>query len=79
MDDPMRAPAQRQIVGHDDERGSVLCIQFEEQIHYFLAGLAVEVTRRFVGEQHGGVIREGPSDPDSLLLSARKLDRKSVV
>ena len=69
----MRAAAQFEIVGHDHERGIALAIQIEEKVRDLLAGRAVEVAGRFVGEQDDGLVREGARDPDALLFAPGKL------
>ena len=40
-----------------------------------LAGLAVQIARRFVCQQHHRVVREGPRHGDTLLFAPRKLRR----
>jgi hypothetical protein len=69
----MRATTQREIMSHDDECGSMLFVELEEEIHDLFARLAIEVPRRFVGEEHCRLIRKGARDPDTLLFATGKL------
>jgi hypothetical protein len=69
----MRATTQREIMSHDDERGSMLFVELEEEIHDLFPRLAIEVPRRFVGEEHCRLIGKGARDPDTLLFATGKL------
>jgi hypothetical protein len=69
----MRATTQREIMSHDDEGGSMLFVELEEEIHDLFPRLAIEVPRRFVREEHGRLIGEGARDPDTLLFATGKL------
>ena len=60
---------------HDDERGSPLPIQIEEQVRDLHAGRSVEISRRLVGEQHHWLIRERSRDPHALLFTTGQLCR----
>src|SRR5689334_11995323 len=50
-------------------------MQTLEEAHDFLAGLRVEVARRFVGEKNRGLVDERARDRDALTLSTRQLVR----
>ena len=59
----------------DQDDGSALTIEFAEQPHDVLAGLAVQVARGLVGEQDRRIGHQRARDCDSLLLPARELGR----
>jgi acyl-CoA thioesterase-1 len=62
-------------VGHQHQRRAVLAVEVEQQIRHRLAGLAIEIAGRFVGEQQLGRAGEGACDRDALLLAAGQLAR----
>jgi hypothetical protein len=49
------------------------CIERFEQVDHVVAGGAVEVAGRLVGQQHGGLHDGGAGDRDALPLAAGKL------
>src|SRR5262249_28242417 len=55
------------FVGDEHDRVAGL-VQCREETHDLDARLRVEIARRLVGEQDGGVIHEGSSDSDPLPL-----------
>ena len=61
-------------MGDDDQRDAP-AVEFFQQAHHFLAGGAVEVAGRFVGEQHGRLHDRGAGDGDALALAAGELVR----
>ena len=67
-------------MGHHEDGNRVLLVvaEFLEQRHDLFAAGDVEVAGWFVGKQHGAVARDGSSDGDTLLLTARKLVRNEV-
>ena len=56
---------------HDD--GRALLVQVRQQFHYFGGCRAIEVARRLIGEDEGGVVCQRPCNSNPLLLPARKL------
>ena len=57
----------------DDDEGLVhLVAEAKEKLVQFLCRLRVEVARRLVGQHHGGLVDEGASHRDALLLAARE-------
>jgi hypothetical protein len=59
---------------HDD--GLTLVHQIVEQLEQAVRRLGVEVSSRFVGQQHGWRVGERPGNRDSLLLASRKSGRQ---
>ena len=60
-------------MGDQDERRAVGARQLEQEVHDLLAGGAVEIAGRLVGQQELGPTHEGAGDGDALLLAAREL------
>ena len=60
-------------MGHQQHRAAELSVELAEQFEYFGGRLAVEVSRRFVGQQQGRARDQRPGHGDTLLLAARKL------
>ena len=58
------------IVGHHQEGCSKFRVQALEQVQNLLAGLRVQVSRGFVGDDDCRVGDDGASDADTLLLAA---------
>ena len=63
------------LVGDYDER-LALRVQFLEQLHDLHGRLGVQVARRLVGQQHGGVVGERAGDGNALALAAGQLGRQ---
>src|SRR5262245_25340496 len=61
------------VVRHHHDRLLEFLVEPVEQREDLLAGLAVEVAGRLVGEQHRGIAHQRTRDRDALLLSAREL------
>ena len=59
------------LVRDDDDRDALL-VEFVKERHDFFAARGVEVAGGFVGEEDVGILHEGASDGDALLLSARE-------
>ena len=53
-------------------------IQIFEKRHDFVAGLRIEITGRFIGQNDGWIIYQGPRDRDALPLTAGQLVRLVV-
>lgn len=75
---PVRDPADRCIVGDDDDGPAVLVTRLPQQCEYLVAGRLVECTGGFVGQQHGRLLRQGPRNRDTLLLPAAQLTREAI-
>ena len=60
----------RGIVGHQYQRRAIDALQIDQDLQHQLAGGAVEVAGRLVGEQHARANGERPGQGDSLLLAA---------
>lgn len=69
----MTTPGKLFIVRYKYHRDSAISIEPIEKPEEFPAGAGVEISGRFVGQQHPGVIHQCPRDGNSLLLAARKL------
>src|SRR5262245_59906593 len=65
-------PGDIYFVGDQDD-GNALSIQRLKQLHEFLTGAAVEVARRFVGQDELRFVDQGTRDGDTLLLAAGEL------
>lgn len=63
------------IVSDDDESLTILFAERKKEVVKFASILAVEITRRFVGEDKSGVIDESASHSDTLLFATRELSR----
>src|SRR5262245_2596767 len=71
----LRALGGVRIVGHHHDGLLELPVQPVDEREHLFRGLAVEVTRRLVGEQHLGVGDDRARDRHALLLAARELAR----
>ena len=60
------------FMGHDHHRAA-LSIQFAEDGHDLVAGLAIQISGWFVSQDNGGFIDKGTGDGDTLTLTTRKL------
>ena len=67
-----------EIVGDEDQRRLPPPLQAEQQIDHLLAGLAVEIAGRLVGEDDLRARAERAGDGDALLLAARELRREMI-
>ena len=74
---PARAPGDRRVVRHDDER-QPLGAQRLEHGEDLVAHALVEVAGRLVGQQHARALDDRAGDRDALLLTARQLARPVV-
>ena len=71
-------PASCEIVGDEDERRLAAALQAEQQVDHLLAGLAVEIAGRLVGQDDLRAGAQGPGDGDALLLAAGELRREMI-
>jgi acyl-CoA thioesterase I len=62
-------------MGDQKKRRAAPGVEIEQHVHDGVAGLAVEIPRRFVGKQDGGFGDKGAGQGDALLLAPRKLPR----
>ena len=63
------------VVRHHHDGLAVVTIERLQQVQDFVAGLAVEIARRFVGEQQRRVGDNRAGNADALFLSALELAR----
>ena len=63
------------VVRHDEQRRAALAIEIEEQLVDRLAGRAIEVAGRLVGEEQRRLEHHGAGERDALLLAAGQLAR----
>src|SRR3990170_2906203 len=78
LQDPVGPGGDCEVVGHDDERLSVLPVEPREEVHDLRGRLAVQVPRRFVRPHDRGLVRERTGDRDALLLPRAQLRRLEV-
>src|ERR1700704_334195 len=73
------APAQQvddvAIMGRHQHGRLGLVVDLQEELHDLPAGRRVEVAGRLVGNDQPGLVDQGTSDGDALLLAARQLTR----
>jgi len=72
-DGPLDLARHGGVVGDDDHRRAQVGVRRSECCEHLLAGCRVEFTRRLIGEQHFGGVRQGNGNRDALLLAAREL------
>ncbi len=60
---------------HHDQRRAFAPVEFEKKFEHLLAGLAVEITGRLVGEQNRRLGDEGARESHALLFAAGELNR----
>src|SRR6185369_4753102 len=64
------------VVRYHDDGLAVLAIERLQKVEDFIAGLAIEIARRFVTEKQSGIGHDGAGDADALLFAARELARE---
>src|SRR5258708_1281968 len=64
------------VVGDQDQRQPALAPEFFEQVDDFVAGVLIEVAGGLVGQEHRGLLHQGPGDGNPLLLPAGHLAGK---
>ena len=57
----------------EHDRRAAPSVHVDQQIDHLMAGAAVEIAGRFVGEQNRRVVRQRPRDRYALLLAAGEL------
>lgn len=65
-------------MGHQDQGGVKIAVEGKQQIGDAIAGLAIEVAGRFIGEQHPRPAAEGARQRHTLLLAAGQLRRQVI-
>ncbi len=65
-------------MGHQDQGGVKIAVEREQQVGDAIAGLAIEVAGRFIGEQHPRPAAEGARQRHTLLLAAGQLRRQVI-
>jgi hypothetical protein len=78
MDDAPGVMRHIRLMRHHDDRDALLAVEAAEQLHDFVAALAVKVAGRLVSKQHQRVGDDGAGDGNTLLLAAGKLGRGVV-
>ena len=73
MNNAVTTLGQCRVMGDQQQSRAALGMQREQQIDHLLAGLAIEIAGRLVGQQQRRLRRESAGDGDALLLAARKL------
>ena len=61
------------IVGHEEKGFALGFDEFFEQGEYAIGVCCVEITGRFIGEKHHGVVGQSAGDGDTLLLAAGEM------
>ena len=64
------ARGERGIVGNQNKRGAALGLAAEQKFDDVASGCLVEIAGRFVGDDDGGIGRQGAGERDALLLAA---------
>ena len=59
-------------MGDQEQRHAAVGLLLEKQVRNLLAGLGVEIARRLVGDQHGGMRCKRTCNGDALLFAARQ-------
>mmetsp|Transcript_9048 Transcript_9048/g.15294 ORF Transcript_9048/g.15294 Transcript_9048/m.15294 type:complete len:243 (-) Transcript_9048:279-1007(-) len=72
LDDAVGEVLEALVVGDHDHRDLVLDIEVDQDLHDDVRRLSVQVSRGLIEQQNGGIVRNGPRDGHSLLLSSRK-------
>src|SRR5262249_39213005 len=67
------ARCQRGIVRDQNQRGAALGLAAEQKLDDLASGRFVEITGRFVGDDDGGVRRQGAGERNPLLLASGQL------
>ena len=65
-------------MGDEHQRGLAAPLQAEQQVDHLLAGLAVEIAGRLVGEDDLRARAQRAGDGDALLLAAGELRREMI-
>lgn len=73
LEDSVCDPRNALVVGDEDCRLPQLSVEALEELEDLVTGLRVELSRRFVREDQGRVVRKGHRDGHSLLLATAEL------
>ena len=63
---------------HQHHRAALFLLQPNNEVENEARVLAVEIAGRFVGQKHGGLVRQAPRDRDSLTFAAGEIGRKMI-
>ena len=66
-------------MGNEDERCPFLFVEIEKELYYKVAGIGIEVSGRFVGEEDFWSVRKSTGKRNPLLFASRKLCGIMVV
>jgi hypothetical protein len=72
VNDPVSAGGDA-VVMSDEDDGFAALVQPVNEVQDFSAGFRIEVSGRFVGEDHEGIVHERAGDGDALLLATGQL------
>ena len=75
----VEARGQGQIVGHHHQRRTLLFPQGEHQIDHLMGRGGIQIPRGFVGQEHGGLAHQGPSQSHPLPFPAGKGPRTMLT
>ena len=78
MQGAIRYSGRAGIVGDHHDRLAVLPDKRTQQTENVRGGFSVEISRRFIRHQEGGIRNQRTGDGDPLLLATRKL-RRGVI
>ena len=73
------APGKIQVMRNDEGSELILMVQALHQLKDHLGGLAVEISRGFVGHQDAGTCYQGPGQCHPLLLASGELPRAMMA
>src|SRR4029079_6907048 len=68
-DGDVGAGGQLGIVRHQDDGGLAVAVDVDQQVDDVMAGPAIQVSGRLVGEEDGGIVGERAGDGHALLLA----------
>ena len=74
-DDAVRMRGQRGVVRHHHQRRAFPPVEFQQQFEHLLAGLAIQIAGRLIGQQNRRLRDERAGQRHALLLAAGKLHR----
>lgn len=66
------------VMGDDKQAGAVFAVEAEQQFYDALAGVAIQVAGRLIGQQQAGLPHECARDGHPLLFPAGELGRVMV-
>ena len=66
------------FVRNQQQGGGAFAVQCQQQIQNVIGVLAIQIPRRLIGKQHGGIGRQRPRNGHPLLLTAREVCRQML-